>query len=342
MPPSRTSRPSPRRACAGRGAHAARAAARGRRARRPASRVTSSSSSRRIAPTSSGSATRAEPGRAEQIGGDPLGRDERQHRPLGRQVLEDLAREDAQPAAAGARDEEQERVGAPSSRRAPGRAAGSRRCEATRPARASRPIPRSAVRKPPTNRASTRSRSSGRSASRPLERLEERARAAHAEEEPGVEDPQRSDGVCSRPANSSKSQPFEITAVGVPAGASARASSAIVSVTAVSAETRANVRRAMRLEHGPLGAHRAALVAAVRVGEPGVAQVGDPWDAGAARHDVPDHVRRRRRRRREDDARRALAHDPHGRPRGVRHPHDPRIGKEQLAPVAGRPASPPR
>ena len=51
--------------------------------------------------------------------------------------------------------------------------------------------------------------------------------------------------MCSRPANSSKSQPFEITALGVPAGASARASSAIVSVTAVSAETRANVRRAI-------------------------------------------------------------------------------------------------
>jgi hypothetical protein len=54
------------------------------------------------------------------------------------------------------------------------------------------------------------------------ERLEERARAAHAEEEPGVEDPQPVDGVCSRPANSSKSQPFEITAVGVPEGERAR------------------------------------------------------------------------------------------------------------------------
>ena len=51
--------------------------------------------------------------------------------------------------------------------------------------------------------------------------------------------------MCSRPANSSKSQPFEITAVGVPEGASARASSAIVSVTVVSPETRANVRRAI-------------------------------------------------------------------------------------------------
>ena len=207
---------------------------------------TRSSSCARMAPTSSGSAIAREPGRAEQIGGDPLGRDERQHRPLGRQVLEELAREDAQPAAAGARDEEQQGVGGlHRGERLVVRqeAVDAKRCAqperlgpfADRPCespRRSGPRPRRAAR---AGRRAGRATPPGTVVGCGRRRRTRRGGCAA-----------RSESACARGPRTRRSRSRSRSRrVGVPAGASDRASSAIVSVTAVSAETRANVRRAI-------------------------------------------------------------------------------------------------
>ena len=74
-------------------------------------RSRSAVSSRSIPSMSSGATTTPGAGLPEQLGGGPVGRDEREDRPLGRQVLEHLAGEDAPAAPARLGDQEQERLG---------------------------------------------------------------------------------------------------------------------------------------------------------------------------------------------------------------------------------------
>ncbi len=94
-----------------------------------------------------------------------------------------------------------------------------------------------------------------------------------------------------------------------------------------------------RARHPPLdaalGAHAPALVAAVRVVEPRVAQVGDPRRSGRGRGGLPDQVHRGRRRRRHDRVDPAPAHDPDGRGHGGCGPRQGLVGDER--PLVGVP-----
>ena len=346
MPRSGRRRPSRRRACGGRAARAGRPAAGGRRGRRPATPRQDPRAAREDGADVVGVGDPREPGRAEQVGGDPLGRDERQHRPLGRQVLEELAREHAQPEPAGPRDQEQQRVSALHGGER--LVVGQKAVDAKSRAQPERLGPLPIGRAKPAHEARLDHLAQLRPVGQePGERLEERPRAPHAEEEPGVEDPQ---AVRRRVLEAGEL--VEVAAVrdhrARRAGRGQRPR--LVGDRLGHGRERRDAREGAprhRLEHGPLGADAAPVVAPVRVGEPRVAQVGDPRHAGPAGHDVPDHVGRRRRRRGEDDARpsargrSAPPPAPHPAPRR-RADRGPGAGGRRGRPGWPRPAGPRR
>ena len=80
-----------------------------------------------------------------------------------------------------------------------------------------------------------------------------------------------------------------------------------------------------------LGPHAAPLVAAVRIGEPGVAEVGHVRHAAAASDGGADQVHRVRRRGREHDVDPPLAHRARAGPHGVREPCDLGVGQQHAA-----------
>ena len=101
----------------------------------------------------------------------------------------------------------------------------------------------------------------------------------------------RSPGRYSSPSKSSKSEPLGITLVRTAArGSSPRASSAIASVTAVTARGAAHDRSGHVALDRSLGAHAGPVVVAMGVRQPGVAEVGDPRRAGGGRDGLADQM----------------------------------------------------
>ncbi len=138
-------------------------------------RASAASASRERRRTSSGGATIPAPVSRISVGGGAVRRHRGEDRPLGREVLEDLAREDAPAAPAGLRDQQQQRLRVALQLE---RARGAART-ASSSSRSPRPRlsahSRSAARKSPTKRATTSSPSC-------CERGQERSRVALAEE----------------------------------------------------------------------------------------------------------------------------------------------------------------
>ncbi len=113
------------------------------------------------------------------------------------------------------------------------------------------------------------------SSPRLLQRGEERPRVALAEERAGMRDPEAIALVCSRPAKSSKSEPFAIVTTS-PLGLRSRISSAIASETADDRVRRARDEPRDRVLALLLHAHGSRFRVAVRMRDDRVAQVGDP------------------------------------------------------------------
>ena len=141
----------------------------------------------------------------------------------------------------------------------------------------------------------------------------------------------RSPRAYESPSNSSKSQPLATTRTSVPGGASAAASSAIAGVTALTAATCRSARAGDAGLDRALGANAAPVVATVRVGEPGVAEIGHMRHAGAARDRGGDDVHRVGRRGREHDIDLALAHCPRAGAHCVGEPGDLGVGQQNAS-----------
>ena len=186
-----------------------------------------------MASSSSGSATQPDPVWVQEVRGGALGRHQRQHRPLGGQVLVDLPRQDRQPAAAGAGDQGAGGRRRPSSPRAPRRAAGSPRPERGRRGCSSSANATSAGRTRPGSgpRPALQRRPDVEQAA---QRPEERPRERWPKNEPACSTIRsREDGACTEAGEvvevARRSAP---TRSGVPAAPGPRASSAMNWVTA--------------------------------------------------------------------------------------------------------------
>ena len=144
-------RRAPGRACGGRASSSTRPRAARRAASRQRSRI--AVSSRSIPSMSSGATTTPAPVSRISVGGSAVGRDDREDRALGGEVLEHLPREHAAAAAVGLGDQEQQRLGVALELERHGGAGrtGSSSMRSMIPAAHSR----SAARKSPTKRATT-------------------------------------------------------------------------------------------------------------------------------------------------------------------------------------------
>ena len=162
---------------------------------------------------------------AHELRGRAVGRDGGEDRPLGREVLEDLPGQDAPAAAARLRDQEEQRLGVPLQLE---RAAARDVAEQLDAGRRDRATPRTRGRRRGSRRRSGRRRRRGRS---PRARAGTASGRACRGSGPACVIRRRSLAWCSRPAKSSKSQPFAIVTT-LPFGSSARISSAIASDTA--------------------------------------------------------------------------------------------------------------
>ena len=190
-----------------------------------------------------------DPGRAgvaQQRRGVALGRHEREDRALGGEVLEDLARDDREPAAAGARHEQQEDVGRPHGGERLGVRPEALERERIAEAEAERPLAIGRPQLAQEGRLHALAQLGALAAARAANAPRNGRGVRWPKNEPAWTMRMRSPRTYASPSNSSKSQPFATTRTGVPAGASSAASSAIVGVTALTAATRRSAARAMR------------------------------------------------------------------------------------------------
>ena len=179
------------------------------------------------------------------------------------------------PAAAGLRDQQQQRLGVALELE---RAAPRRVRRGARAGRRARASPRTRGRRCGSRRGSGRSRPRGRTRASAFRN----GRGSRLPKKlPACVIRKRSDGWCSSPSKSSKSQPFAIVRTS-PRGSSARASSAIASETATIASARRATSFATPIS--PCSLSRAAAFSGRRCGcaAERVAEVGDPAGAGRA------------------------------------------------------------
>ena len=302
--------------------------------RRPSrQRACRSSSASRMPTTSSGPATMPAFVSRMSFAAAPSGRNEREDRPLGREILEHLPREDAAPAPARIGNQQEQRVGFPLHRE---RRAARHVVDELHPVAELEALEELTVRG-----AEVADEPHGDILElRVGERLEERLRVALAEERPCVG---RAAGDrsarTSRPAKSSKSQPFAIVTTR-PFGSSARVSSVIASAAVTIASAWRATSCATPARAFSFTKAAGTFVRAVRVQHDRVAQVGDPGRARRLLHRRPDQVHRAGRRGREHDVD-ALApgdRDRLGNRRRV--PRHVLVGQEQ--PAADRRGTPQR
>ena len=289
-----------------------------------------SSSASRIASTSSEETTTSRAGVADELGGGTVGRDGREDRPLGGEVLVDLPGQDALAAPARLGDQEEQRLRvALQLERAAARDVAEQLdavAEAERLgvlAVGSAEVAGEARR--PRRRGPTRRARAGTASGR-----------ACRGSGPVCVIRSRSLAWCSRPAKSSKSQPL-----------------AIVTTSALRLERarllgdrvgRRDDRVGLRRDEPPdaadgllLQPRELRLVAApVRMRGERVAQVGDPGRAGRALDGGAEQVERRRRRGGEHDVDLLPAHEPDRDRQRERAPGDVLVGHEQPAPEQRR------